>query len=53
MDSLYTLIDIDRIEPKSRENYDDQCRERESLPYCSESRSDIQLKESRDDIRHI
>lgn len=37
MDSLDGLIDIDRIEPQSREDYDDQCREWESLPHGDES----------------
>lgn len=37
VDSLDGLIDIDRIEPQSREDDDDQCREWESLPHGDES----------------
>lgn len=52
VDSLDGLIDIDRIEPQSREDYDDKYREWESLPYRDESRSDIHMDDPMEYIEH-
>ena len=53
MDSLDGLIDIDRIEPQSREDYDDQCREWESLPHGDESWSYIHMDDLVEYVEHI